>query len=63
MGGVGRVHRWVCGWRESNFGMGHVGCVGPQNVDTGQKNARGRNFGVGKTYDFMNFYVFMKFYL
>ena len=34
-----------------------MGRVGPQNFGAGQKkNGRGRNFGVGRTDDFINFY-------
>ena len=29
VGGVRSAGAWVCGWSESNFGMG---CVGPQNI-------------------------------
>ena len=34
-----------------------MGRVGPQKFGAGQKkNGRGRNFGVGRTDDFINFY-------
>ena len=34
-----------------------MGRVGPQNFGAGQKkNGRGRNFGVDRTDDFINFY-------
>ena len=39
-GGVGSVDAWVRGWRESNFGRGPVGRVGPQSFGAGQKNGR-----------------------
>ena len=52
---------WVCGWRESNFGMGRVG---PQNFGAGKKNGSGQDFGVDEIYDLMNFYYdSMKFFL
>ena len=51
-------------WRESNFGIGGEGRVGPQNVGADQKNDWGRKFGVSETYDFINFcYDSIKFYL
>ena len=59
--------RWfvggVRGWHESNFGMGRVGRMGPQNFDAGQMK-RDQNFIVSETYDFMNLhYDSIKFYL
>ena len=54
----------VRGWCESNFGTGRVGRLDPQNFGEVKKNGRGQNFGVGKTYEFLNFcYDSMKFYL
>ena len=44
-------------WHESNFGRGCLGRLGPKSFGVAQKkNDRGWNFGVGETYDFMNFY-------
>ena len=51
MGGVGSVSAWVRGWRETNFGIGRLGRLGPQSfcADQKKKNGRSRNFGVGET--------------
>ena len=52
MGGVGSVSAWVRGWRETNFGIGRLGRLGPQSFCADQKkkkNDRSRNFGVGET--------------
>ena len=58
---------WVRGWRETNFDIGRMGCVGPQSFCANQKkkkNDRSGNFGVGERYNFMNFcFDSMKFYL
>lgn len=47
VGKVGRVGAWFNGWHVSNFDMGRVGRVGPQNFGTGQRKLEGRNVGVG----------------
>ena len=64
MGGVGSVGAWVRGWRGKNFDIGRIGRVGPQSFCMDQKNGMSRNFGVGETYDLINFcYDSLKFYL
>ena len=61
---MGSAGTWVRGWRETTFGIGRIGRVGPQSFCTDQKNGRSRNFGVGETHGFINFYYDpMKFYL
>ena len=55
VGSVGSVSMWVRGLPESNFGMDRVGRVVPQHFGEEQKNGRGQNFGVDKTYEFKNF--------
>ena len=49
VGGLGSVSGWVRGWRETNFGIGRIGRVGPQSFCADQKNGRSPNFGVGET--------------
>ena len=63
MGCVCIVGAWVRGWRESNFGRGRVGRVGPQSFGAGQKKMAGVEILVWVKHDFTNFcYDFMKFY-
>ena len=47
VGNVGKVGAWFNGSHVSNFDMGRVGRVGPQNFGTGQRKLEGRNVGVG----------------
>ena len=42
---MGSVDAWARGWRESNFGRGPVGRVGPQSFGAGQKNDRAEILG------------------
>ena len=37
VGSVGKAEVWFHGWHESNYGMGRLGCVGPQNFAAAQK--------------------------
>ena len=63
MDGVDSVGAWVRGWRESIFGTGREGRVGPQNFGANQKNGRGRIL-VWVKRDFTDFcYNSMIFYL
>ena len=47
VGNVGKVGAWFNGWHVSNFDMGRMGRVGPQNFGTGQNVCVGRNVCVG----------------
>ena len=51
MGGVGTVGAWVRGRCEANFGIGHMGRMGPECFAWIKKKRSGRspNFGVGET--------------
>ena len=58
------VVAWVCGWRASNFRIGQVGYVSPQNFGTDQNKWQNRNISVVETYDFVYFcYDSITFYL
>ena len=45
VGSVGKVGVWFRRWHESNYGMGHAGCLGPQNFGAGQRKWHSRNVG------------------
>ena len=66
MGGVGSVSAWVRGWRETNFGIGRLGRLGPQSfcADQKKKKMTGAEILVWVKHDIMNFcYDSMQFYL